>query len=97
LPRTPELERDVSKVVYEVVEHDGGWAYRVGKVLSEPFPTHAEAHRAAELAAERQQLAGSTDGIEYEDAKYVWHQEVADGGDRPETEVDDPVEPKPAK
>lgn len=83
----------MNKVIYQVVEHDGGWAYRVGKVLSEPFPTHEQAHHAAQLAAERQRVAGSTDGIEYEDANYEWHREVADAGDRPETEVDDPPVP----
>jgi uncharacterized protein DUF2188 len=79
----------MSKVTYEVVEHDGGWAYRVGDVISETFPTHAAAHAAAATAAGRQRIAGQTDGIEYEDSKGEWHQEVAEGGDRPETEVDD--------
>lgn len=79
----------MTKVIYEVVEHDGGWAYKVGDVLSEPFPTHAAAHAAAAAAAERQRVAGTTEGIEYEDAKGNWHQEVADGGDRPDTELDD--------
>ena len=36
------------KVTYEVVEHDGGWAYRVNGVYSETFPTHALAHKASE-------------------------------------------------
>jgi hypothetical protein len=30
-----------AKVTYEVVEHDGGWAYRAKGVFSETFPTHA--------------------------------------------------------
>jgi hypothetical protein len=42
------------KVTYEVVEHDGGWAYRVNGVYSETFPTHALAHKAAERAAREQ-------------------------------------------
>jgi hypothetical protein len=33
----------MSDVTYEIVEHDGGWAYKVDGVFSEPFPTHAEA------------------------------------------------------
>ena len=41
----------MSKVVYEVVQHDGGWAYKVGDVLSETFPSHAAAHAAAAAAA----------------------------------------------
>lgn len=38
-------------VVYEIVEHDGGWAYKLGEVLSETYPTHDDAYRAAEDAA----------------------------------------------
>jgi len=26
----------MTRIVYEVVEHDGGWAYRVNGVFSEP-------------------------------------------------------------
>ena len=77
------------KVVYEVVQHDGGWAYKVGDVLSESFPTHKAAHDAAVSAAARQQVAGKTDGIVYEDESGQWRQELAKGEDRPETEVDD--------
>ncbi len=79
----------MSRVVYEVVEHDGGWAYKVGDVLSETFRTHEAAHKAATDAAARQRVAGETDGIEYEDKSGHWHREVADGHDRPDTEVDD--------
>ena len=78
-----------SKVVYEVVQHDGGWAYKVGDVLSETFPSHAAAHAAAAAAAERQRHAGATEGIVYEDKSGKWHEEVAEGTDRPDTELDD--------
>ncbi len=44
------------KVVYEVVEHDGGWAYKYGDVFSETFPTHQAAHAAAERAAAEQRV-----------------------------------------
>jgi hypothetical protein len=27
----------MTKITYEIVEHDGGWAYKVGDVFSEPF------------------------------------------------------------
>jgi len=84
----------MEKVTYQVVEHDGGWAYRVGDVISEPYPTHAQAHEAARLAAERQRHAGATDGIEYQDAAYRWHREVARADDRPDTELDDPLPPE---
>ena len=34
-------------VKYEIVEHDGGWAYKVGDALSETFPSHEAALKAA--------------------------------------------------
>jgi uncharacterized protein DUF2188 len=79
----------MAHVTYEVVEHDGGWAYKVGDVFSERFASHAEAHAAAAAAAQRQQVGGTTEAIEYEDAKGKWHVELADGGDRPDTDVED--------
>ncbi len=77
----------MAKVIYEIVPHDGGWAYKVGGVFSETFPNHDAARKAAEMAAKKQNLAGSTTGISWEDTQGEWHSEVADGGDRPETEV----------
>jgi hypothetical protein len=79
----------VTKVTYEIVEHNGGWAYKVGDVFSETFPSHDDALAAAQNAANEQQLSGESDGIEYQDENGRWHQEVADGDDRPETEVQD--------
>jgi hypothetical protein len=76
-------------VRYTVVEHDGGWAYRVGGIYSETFPTREEAHAAADAAAGRQQLAGETTDIEYEDAAGHWQHELSRADDRPETEVTD--------
>ena len=38
--RQPQQERSMSRVTYEIVEHDGGWAYRVDGVFSETFPSH---------------------------------------------------------
>ena len=77
------------KVIYRVVEHDGGWAYKVGDVFSETFPTHDRALAAARRAANEQRVAGETSGIEYEYPDGTWHSEVSDGTDRPDTEVDD--------
>ena len=82
----------MAKVTYEIVEHDGGWAYKVGAVFSEAFPTHDAAHRAAADAAKRQQVEGTTEAIEYEDSKGEWHVETAEGGDRPEAVVHDATE-----
>jgi hypothetical protein len=73
---------------YEVVEHDGGWAYRVDGSYSETFPSHDAALAAARRAAGEQRVAGDTVGIVYEDARGLVHEELSEGGDRPETEVD---------
>jgi hypothetical protein len=77
----------MTKITYEIVEHDGGWAYRANGVYSETFPTHDAARKAAERAAKEQAVPGSTTGISYEDEKGDWHDEVSQGGDRPQTEV----------
>jgi hypothetical protein len=76
-------------VRYQIVEHDGGWAYKLGDVFSEPFPSHDEALDAAKRAAAEQEVPGETEGIEYQDEKGRWHEEVAQGSDRPDTEVKD--------
>ena len=77
----------MTHIVYEVVEHDGGWAYRVDGVISETFPSHDAARRAAERAAAEQRVPGNTTGISYEDKGGRWHHELSDGRDRPITEV----------
>lgn len=79
----------MTKVVYEVVEHDGGWAYKFNKVFSETFPTHAAALEAATKAAAEQRVPGPTEVIQFEDSKGKWHEETAKGDDRPSTEVVD--------
>ncbi len=78
----------MSQVTYKVVEHDGGWAYTVDGVFSETYATHDAARRAAEIAAAEQGVGGKTEGIVYEDAEGKWHEEIADGGDRPATSVE---------
>ena len=57
----------MDKVHYEVVEHDGGWAYKVGDVFSERYASHDEAREAAERAAAEQRRPGDTEDIEYQD------------------------------
>ena len=79
----------MSAVKYEIVEHDGGWAYRVGATYSETFKTHDAAAAAAKRAAIEQQRPGDTTPIEWEDEQGRWHAELASGEDRPEAEVDD--------
>ncbi len=77
------------QVTYHIVEHDGGWAYRVGDVFSETFASHDEARAAAERAAAEQQVGGETTDISYEDTQGQWRVETAKGGDRPETGVEE--------
>jgi Uncharacterized protein conserved in bacteria (DUF2188) len=79
----------MTEITYEIVEHDGGWAYKVDGAFSEPFPTHAAALRAAQAAATEQQVPGETSEIEFEDDKGKWHTETARGGDRPRTTIKD--------
>lgn len=74
---------------YKIVEHDGGWAYKLGDVFSETFPTREAAHAAAERVAGEQRAPGEDAEIEYEDSSGRWRVEHADGGDRPVTDVDD--------
>jgi hypothetical protein len=77
----------MTKVTYEIVEHDGGWAYRMDGVFSETFPSHDHARKAAERVAREQEVPGEATGIEYEDKDSNWHVEQSSGKDRPETEV----------
>lgn len=75
--------------VYEVVEHDGGWAYKANGAFSEAYPTREAAHKAAERAAREQRIPGDSAEIQYEDAKGEWHTEHSRGNDRPWTSVKD--------
>lgn len=77
----------MAEITYRVVEHDGGWAYKLGDVFSEPFPTHDAARRAADEAAAEQRVPGSTEAIRWQDRDGTWHDETAPGSDRPETHV----------
>jgi uncharacterized protein DUF2188 len=79
----------MSDIIYEIVQHDGGWAYTVDGVFSETFASHAAALTAARRAAKEQRTPGRTEMIEYETADGKWHTETASGSDRPETDVED--------
>jgi hypothetical protein len=79
----------MAKVTYEIVEHDGGWAYRVGDTFSESFATRDAAHAAAERAAREQRVPDRSTDIDWEDERGRWHTESSPGNDRPETEVED--------
>ena len=77
----------MTQITYEVVEHDGGWAYKLGDVFSEAFPSHDAARAAADAVATEQRIPGETEAIRYQDADGRWHEETATGSDRPDTAV----------
>lgn len=79
----------MAEVTYAIVEHDGGWAYRVGDVYSETFATEQAAKDAANAAAQRQRQAGEATDISFEDSDGRWHREFAAARDRPDTRVVD--------
>ena len=77
----------MATIHYKIVQHDGGWAYKVDETFSEAFPSHDAARNAAELAAKEQVERGATVRISYEDKQGHWHKELSPGDDRPQTEV----------
>jgi hypothetical protein len=79
----------MSKVTYEIIRHENGWAYKARGTISETFPTHDAALEAARTAAAEQRVPGETVGIQYETADGIWHEEVDSGRDRPATNVKD--------
>jgi len=78
----------MTKVIYHIVPHDGGWAYKVDGTFSETFQTHEDARDAARRAAQEQRAPGETSAISWESADGKWHEELSGGADRPETEVE---------
>jgi hypothetical protein len=78
----------MSGITYRIVEHDGGWAYRLGATYSETFANAAAARAAAVRASREQKVSDETAWIEYETAAGEWVTERADGHDRPETSVE---------
>ena len=58
----------MAKVVYKIVKHENGWAYKARGTFSATLPTH----EAALTAATEQRVPGETAAIEYETADGVW-------------------------
>lgn len=79
----------MGEVTYTVIEHDGGWAYRLGDVFSETFRTRLAAEKAAEAAAAEQEQPGNTEAILYQDERGRWHEELSRGEDRPQVHVEE--------
>jgi hypothetical protein len=77
----------MAKIHYRIVMHDGGWAYKLDDVFSEPFPSRAAALAAAKTVAAEQHIAGDTTHIEYQDEAGNWHSEESRGDDRPDADV----------
>ena len=79
----------MAKVIYEVVQHDGGWAYKVGDVLSETLPdprrSPCRSGRRCRAAAPRRRDRGHRVRGQVRPLA----QEIAEGTDRPDTELDD--------
>ena len=78
----------MSHVTYRIVQHDGGWAYKLGDSFSETFTSHDRARAAALAAAREQRVPDQTAMIEYADAAGDWVTERADGHDRPRVDVE---------
>ena len=77
----------MARVHYRIVAHDGGWAYKLNDVFSEPFPTKSVALAAAKRVAFEQHIPGDTTHIEYQDESGAWHSELSEGDDRPDADV----------
>ncbi len=78
----------MTEVVYRIVEHDGGWTYKLGDVFSETFANRASAETAARIVADEQRVPGEDEQISWEDERGNWHDESQKGSDRPTTLVE---------
>ena len=79
----------MTDITYRIVEHEDGWAYKLGDVFSETFATRDAALSAARRVAAEQEVPGEDVGIIYEDENGKWRAELSDGADRPHTHVAD--------
>jgi hypothetical protein len=77
----------MARLHYRIVQHDGGWAYTLEGVFSEPFRSKSAALAAARRVAAEQHVPGDLTRIEYEDEAGQWHTELSEGNDRPDVDV----------
>jgi len=77
----------VARIHYRIVAHDGGWAYKLDDVFSEPFSSRSAALAAAKRVATEQHVPGNTTHIEYQDETGMWHTELSEGDDRTDADV----------
>ncbi|PZO53473.1 MAG: hypothetical protein DCF16_06665 [Alphaproteobacteria bacterium] len=79
----------MTKIVYEIIPHDGGWAFKLDGTISQSYLTHDAAYDAAKRVAMEQRRPGETVGISWEDERGRWHDELSSGDDRPEVDIVD--------
>jgi hypothetical protein len=79
----------MTKIVYEIIKHDGGWAFKLGDTISETFKSHDAAYAAAKRVAMEQKRPDETHAISWEDEHGRWHDELSPGDDRPDVEIID--------
>lgn len=79
----------MTKIVYEIIQHDGGWAFKLGDTISDTFRSHDGAYAAAKRVAIEQTRPDDTVGISWEDERGRWHDEISRGDDRPQVAVQD--------
>jgi hypothetical protein len=48
----------MTKIIYEIVRHDGGWAFKLDGTLSNTYPNHDAAYNAAKRVALEQMRPG---------------------------------------
>lgn len=80
----------MTTVTYEIVEHDGGWSFKVGDTIAQAYSSREAAVAAAERAAREQAtIPPEETDIEYETEDGVWRIEHVAPEDTPQTEVKD--------
>lgn len=79
----------MTKIIYHIIQHDGGWAFKLGDTISSTYPNHDAAYSAAKRVALEQMRPGETAGISWEDERGRWHDEISPGDDRPEVGIVD--------
>jgi hypothetical protein len=50
-------------MTYEIVQHDGGWAYKLGDTVSGTYQSRSDALEGAKSAVARQQMAEDDIGV----------------------------------
>ena len=80
----------MTTVIYEIVEHDGGWSFKVGDTIAQAYSTREAAVAAAERAArEQRSIPPEETDIEYETPDGRWTTEHVGSDQVPETKVKD--------